>query len=142
VYPANHIGRPRGTAPAFPELANTVPPTGPWSHDVSPMGSSDFRSTKRNIYWAAIHYPDGPGAVVESNARQHVRACVESDRISVNVSDWYGGTNVGWWEWVHNYGKGQLVRKSDRLESKLRFRIAPQFPGKHVRTDRGDNDNS
>ena len=83
---------PVGTARAFPKLANTVPPTGPWSQEISPMGSNDFRSTKRNIHWAAIHYPDGPGVVVESNGHQHVRAMVQSDRTSVHVSDWYGGT--------------------------------------------------
>jgi beta-galactosidase len=139
VYPADHIGRPRGTAPAFPSgppqtwgrndagAVSTSGPTWPWAHDISPMGSNDFRSTKRNIYWAALHSSAGPAAVVESDGRQHVRACVESDRISLHVNDWYGGTNAGWWEWTHNYGQGQTIRKGDRLTSTLRLRVSPRL---------------
>ena len=91
------------------------------------MGSNDFRSTKRHIYWAGIHYPDGPGVAIVSDGSQHVRAAVDTDRISVNVNDWYGGTNVGWWEWVHNYGKGQLIHRGDRLKSKTVLRLAKSF---------------
>lgn len=130
VYPPDHIGRPRGTAPAFPENPDPNHPSRPWSQDISPMGSNDFRSTKRNIYWAAIHCPAGPGVLVESDASQHLRAFVETDRISVHVNDWFGGTNVGWWEWTHNYGKGRLVTKGDRITSKLNLRIVPAFPAR------------
>jgi hypothetical protein len=126
VYPSDHIGRPRGTARAFSAHIRAVPPAWPWSEDDSPLGSNDFRSTKRNIFWAAIHYAAGPGAVVESDGRQHLRAAVESDRISLHVCDFYGGTNVGWWEWTLNYGRGQVVRKGDRLTSTTRLRIAPR----------------
>ncbi len=126
VYPADHIGRPRGTARAFPKFTNVVPPTCPWSADVSPLGSNDFRSTKRNINWAAIHYADGPGVIVESNGRQHVRAIAESDRISVHVNDWYGGTNNRI-EWTANYDTGRVVHKGDKLASTLQLRICPRF---------------
>jgi len=130
VYPADHIGRPRGTATAFPKAVNTVPPKGPWSGDPSPMGSNDFRSTKRNIYWAAIHYPGGPGAAVESDGLQYVRAFVEGDRISVHVNDWFGGTNVGWSEWILNYGQGRLIHKGDRLRSKVMLSLRTIFPSR------------
>ncbi|OHB70784.1 MAG: hypothetical protein A2V70_15360, partial [Planctomycetes bacterium RBG_13_63_9] len=125
VYPPDHIGRPRGTAPAFPEDASTVPPTGPWSKDVSPMGSNDFRSTKRNVRWAGIHCPNGPGILIEASGHQHVRAMVETDRISVHVNDFFGGTNVGWWEWIHNYGKGQAIRNGERIASRVRLSVTP-----------------
>ena len=94
------------------------------------MGSNDFRSTKRHIHWAAIRYPDGrPGVVVESDGKQHVRANVETDRISIHVNDWYGGTNCyAYGEWHQIYGKGQLVRKGERLTSKLRLSICTAFP--------------
>ena len=123
VYPADHIGRLRGTAPAFPHHDNVVPPTRPWSQDMSPMGSNDFRSTKRHIHWAAIHGSEGQGTLVESDGRQHVRASVETDRISVHVNDWFGGTNVGWWEWTHNYGHGRAVKKGARVASTLRVSV-------------------
>ena len=131
VYPADHIGRPRGTARAFPETGQRrIPPTGPWSQDISPMGSNDFRSTKRHIHWAAIHYADGPGVVVESNGQQHVRAFVETDRISIHVNDWYGGTSAGWPEWVTIYGSGKVIRKGERIASKVKLSIRPEFPGR------------
>jgi beta-galactosidase len=125
VYPADHIGRPIGMARAFAKLTNEVPPTGPWSQEASPMGSNDFRSTKRHIHWAAIHYADGPGVVVESDGRQHVRAMVQSDRTSVHVSDWYGGAGTDYWEWTMNYGTGKVIRKGDSLTSTVKLRISP-----------------
>jgi beta-galactosidase len=129
VYPADHIGRPLGTAIAFSDRPQRVPPERPWSEDPSPMGSNDFRSTKRNIHWAAVHSPLGPGIVVEPSGQskeglQHLRAFVETDRISVHVNDHYGGTGVGWWEWVHNYGDGKLIKKGEVIRSKVRLRIA------------------
>ena len=48
---------------------------------------------------------------------------IEPDRISVHVNDFYGGTNAGWWEWEHNYGKGKLIKKGDVLKSKLVLRL-------------------
>jgi hypothetical protein len=130
VYPVDHIGRPRGTALAFPKLTGEVPPTCPWSEDISPMGSNDFRSTKRHIYWAAIHYPGNrPGLVIESDSRQHLRANVETDRISVHVNDWYGGTNCyAYGEWHQIYGKGRLVHKGEKLASTLHISICPAYP--------------
>jgi hypothetical protein len=130
VYPSHHIGRPCGAARAFPKLTSEVPPSCPWSEDISPMGSNDFRSTKRHIHWAAIRYPDGrPGIVIESDGKQHVRANVETDRISIHMNDWYGGTNChAYGEWHQIYGKGQVVRKGERLTSKLRLSIHTAFP--------------
>jgi beta-galactosidase len=130
VYPADHIGRPHGTARAFPKPANAVPPTGPWSRDVSPMGSNDFRSTKRHINWAAIHFADGPGVAVESNGEQHVRAAVDTDRISIHVNDWYGGTNAGMPEWFTIYGSGKPLHKGERITSKVKLSIRAEFPNK------------
>ena len=141
VYPADHIGRPRGTAPAFPRLSENVPPTVPWCEDLSPMGSNDFRSTKRHVYWAAIHYPGNrPGLVIESDGGQSVRAMVETDRISVHVNDWYGGTNCyAYGEWLQIYGKGRLVHKGEKLTSKLRLSICPEFPSEKSKSLQADH---
>ena len=128
VYPPDHIGRPGGSARAFVGHARAVPPTWPWAEDDSPMGSNDFRSTKRAIFWAGLHYPAGPGILVQSQGRQHLRALVESDRISVHVNDFSGGTNVGWPEWTQNYGQGQMVRKGERITSQIHLRLALRFP--------------
>ena len=93
------------------------------------MGSNDFRSTKRHIDWAAIHYPGNrPGVVIASDGNQHVRAIVETDRISVHVNDWYGGTNCyAYGEWHQIYGKGRLVHKGEKITSQLRLSICPVF---------------
>jgi len=53
VYPPDHIGRPLGSTRAHADHGSQLPPTWPWGQDNSPMGSNDFRSTKRNILWAA-----------------------------------------------------------------------------------------
>ena len=87
------------------------------------MGCNDFRSTKRHIYWASISYPSGPGVLINSDTTQHVRANVETDRISVHVNDWYGGENSGLFCWTDNYGDGKLIKKGETIESTVRLRF-------------------
>ncbi len=129
VYPDDHIGRPHGRATSFADHPDKVPPSWSWADDNSPMGSADFRSTKRNINWAGISYPNGVGVLVEANGDRHVRAMVETDRISIHVNDFFGGSNVGRWAprdltcFSDNYGTGRLIKKGDVLESSARLRI-------------------
>ncbi|HTQ09390.1 MAG TPA: hypothetical protein VMI31_04905, partial [Fimbriimonadaceae bacterium] len=123
VYPDDHIGRTHGTAYAVYDHPQAVPPTWPYSQDNSPMGSNDFRSTKRHVLSASITYPTGEGVGILSDGTQALRAVVETDRISVNVSDWYGGTNVGYGEWIGNYGRGKQINPGDVLESALRLQL-------------------
>jgi len=123
AYPDDHIGRPVGKAAAFASHPRAVPPTWPWSQDNTPMGTNDFRSTKRHVKTASIAYPDGVGIQVISDGSQAVRAMVETDRITVHVSDWYGGTNVGWGEWITNYGRGKTLKTGDVIESTVRLRL-------------------
>jgi len=122
VYPSDHIGRPHGIATAMVE-AKTAVGTGSWSADPSPMGSNDFRSTKRNIHWIDIRVGNGPGICVPSDGNHSARAMVQPDRTSVFIDDWFGGTNVGWGEWITNYGKGKEIKKGEVLESNLTLRI-------------------
>jgi hypothetical protein len=126
-YPADHIGRPIGTTAAFAPHGDAVPPSWPWSLDNTPMGSNDFRSTKRNIHWAALTYPEGPALLVEGEGRKHIRAIVESERISLHVLDWYGGTGAELWEWTANYGEGKRLGKGQGIESEVRIRVVPQI---------------
>lgn len=129
VYPADHIGRPRGEARAFADHTDGAPPSWEWSADNTPMGTNDFRSTRRNINWAGISYPDGLGVLISSDGSQNVRAIVETDRISVHVTDFYGGSNVGRWRpsdlicFSANYGTGKLIKKGDVLESTVRLQF-------------------
>ncbi|MEW6745096.1 MAG: glycoside hydrolase family 2 TIM barrel-domain containing protein [Planctomycetota bacterium] len=123
VYPEDHIGRPHGVARAFAEHTAAVPPSWPWSQDNWPLGSNDFRSTKRNMHWASLGYAGGPAVCVIGEGRRHVRATVETDRTGLHVNDWYGGTAAGLWEWEQNYGKGERLAPGERIESTLRLRI-------------------
>jgi hypothetical protein len=124
VYPPDHIGRPRGEARAFAPHADTVPPAWAWAADNSPLGCNDFRSAKRHLLWAWVGYPSGPGALVQSDGSQHLRAWVASDRILVHVNDWYGGSHVGLGEWISNYGEGKALAPGQKLESTLRLCLA------------------
>src|SRR5262249_8033422 len=101
----------------------TVPPTWGYSQDNSPMGSNDFRSTKRHINSAAVTYGSGVRVGIQSDGKQSLMAMLESDRVSVNVNDWYGGTNVGWGEWITNYGRGKQINPGDVLESTLHLQL-------------------
>ena len=102
---------------------------GTWSADNSPLGTPDFRSTKRHINWATLRYPDsGAGVLFQSNGSQNVRATVDGERIDCCVTDWYGGTNAPG-EWSESYGSGKLIKNGQVLESKVKFRFLP--PSKH-----------
>ena len=123
VYPPDHIGRLSGQTRAIATHADQLPPTWPWAEDNSPMGCNDFRSTKRHIYWASIAYGDGPGIWVKSDGTQHLRAMVDSDRISICINDWYGGSHVGLSEWISNYGEGKAIAQGEVLESTVRLQL-------------------
>ncbi len=83
-----------------------------------------------HIHWASLSYPDGPGVWVESDGSQHVRATVESDRISLHANDWYGGTGAGLRERTANYGDGKPLVLGETIESTVRLRLAQiQNPG-------------
>ncbi len=93
-YPEDHIGRPEGTAKAFPgtPLCAETPfyktkPTWLWSQDTTPQGSADFRSTKANIYEASLTAADGMGLRVVSDGNQHVRAWADGAINRLLVSD-------------------------------------------------------
>ncbi len=124
AYPEDHIGRNRGTAAAFPAasaggevLTDFGGPPWPWALDPSAMGCNDFRSTKRNLEWSALQNERSIALFVRSNGSQHLRASVEPDRVALHLNDWYGGTNAGWWEWVHNYGEGRMLKSGEHLTS-------------------------
>ena len=45
----DHIGRNEGSARAHSGIIPAMPPANAFSEDDSPMGTNDFRSTKRHI---------------------------------------------------------------------------------------------
>jgi hypothetical protein len=123
IYPDDHIGRNIGKAPAHSGVVPLVPPQNPFSQDDSPMGTNDFRSTKRRIEHASVTDLDGYGLYIDSNGEQYLRATVETDRIAVYVNDWFGGTASTAGEWYTNYGKGHELKPNDVLRGTVRLRI-------------------
>ena len=123
TYPPDHIGRNRGSARAHSGWSPTTPPANTYAEDDSPMGTNDFRSTKRNIEHASIRSSGGSGLYIESTGKQHLRASAESDRIVVFLNDWFGGTASHADEWIQNYGTGREVKPHERLQGVLRLHL-------------------
>jgi hypothetical protein len=99
AYPLDHIGRDQGTAPAFmagvPLSGLAGPrakPTWHWSADANQYGSNDFRSTKMNVFEAALLSPAGKGLRILSDGTQHVRSWVDGNSVNLLVADY---TNHG-----------------------------------------------
>ena len=117
VYPDDHIGRNDGVAMAHAPSPQTVPPTQPFALDDTPLGTNDFRSTKRHFVFALLEDKEGYGIGIEAIGTQHVRASVAGDLIEVNVNDWFGGVAAtAWGEWWQNYGQGRELRPDDPNE--------------------------
>ena len=91
VYPKDHIGRPEGNAKAFATAPITDPRIRPqwlWSLDSSALGTNDFRSTKRNIFWASLKNSHGFGILINSDSSQSTRSWVDDDSIRLLVADY------------------------------------------------------
>jgi len=99
AYPDDHIGRAQGTATAFVKgvpislLAGPrVLPTWSWGSDATPNGSNDFRSTKMNVYEAALLSPSGHGLRLLADGSSHVRCWVLENSANLLVAEY---TNHG-----------------------------------------------
>jgi hypothetical protein len=111
----------------FLRIPRVGPPTWTGALDPSPMGCDDFRSTKRDVSRATLAEPNGGGIFVDAGGQQHVRACVEDDRVRLCVLDWSGGSAVGLGEWQHNYGNGQPLKHGATIDASVTFTLlAPE----------------
>ena len=94
TYPANHIGRPLGTAKALSPDREPVfrrPPAWDWKDDQTKLGSNDFRSTKADVLWAALSRPEGEGLMLVSDGRQASRSFLDGDRVGWLIADFSTG---------------------------------------------------
>lgn len=79
VYPEDHISRPAGTARSFYKEVPAQPdarvrPLWSWNKDFNELGSNDFRSTRRNIWYAGLeNETEQSSLTVRSNGQQHWR---------------------------------------------------------------------
>lgn len=94
IYPEDHPGRTRGTAPARAGQHEVGPagpaeqPDWPWSHDGHALGSNDFRSSREDIRRATLTDPTGVGLDIRSGGSQHVRTWVHGDRVHLLIADY------------------------------------------------------
>lgn len=98
VYPDDHISRPAGEASLFysglpTQVDPRTEPTWSWSLDYNELGSNDFRSTRRNIWYAGLTDPDGSTITVPSNGKQHWRSWLSKDKICFLVADFVTAGN-------------------------------------------------
>ncbi len=100
-YPADHIGRPVGTArasSAYPIVGPFGPHVNPgwaWSQDNSPMGSNDFRSSKWHVLNASLTDASGVGVQMVSDGSQNARAWLEGDQIKLFAIDFANQGSAG-----------------------------------------------
>jgi beta-galactosidase len=124
-YPEDHVGRPHGTAPAHPPVAQSVPPGNrPFSLDDHAWGSNDFRSSKRGIYRASLSGPGGSVKVV-SDGTQTVRCTLTPHEVALKVLDFYGGSG-GPKEWSvlgFHYGAGRFIKPGETVKGTVRLKI-------------------
>ncbi len=86
-YPVSHINRPNGSAPAFYDdsIINSIEPASQWSHDATPLGCHDFRSTKANFYSYALKDASHK-LVFEGDGTTHARSWIHGDNIRTLIS--------------------------------------------------------
>ena len=98
VYPANHIGRPAGTAHAYVATVSqpyaTQKPKSEWSLDATILGGNDFTSTKRGILQAALGSSHESLAIV-ADGQQSVRAFVAGKQSGLLVAGFHTGGGDG-----------------------------------------------
>ncbi len=98
AYPANHIGRPAGTAHAHVAAVSqpyaTQKPKSEWSLDATILGGNDFTSTKRGILQAALGSSHESLAIV-SDGHQSIRAFVAGEQAGLLVAGFHTGGGDG-----------------------------------------------
>jgi hypothetical protein len=142
VYPEDHIGRAQGRATAFPgpppsgPAGPRTPPSWPWADDTNALGSRDFRSTKSNIYWAALTDREGKGVAVLSDGSQHVRSWVDGDSIKWLTAEY---SNAGAERFFVSHARNGYRPLSPGSTVRLRIRLLPfdsahgSAPGNHLK---------
>ena len=129
VYPADHISRPVGEADLFykglPEKVDPrMEPTWSWSMDYNELGSNDFRSTRRNIWYAGLKDNAGNRITVPSNGKQHWRSWLEKGKIRFLVADFVTAGNEMFLDGYYApYRKP--IKKGDIIQGTVKVRVEP-----------------
>lgn len=127
VYPEDHISRPVGEADLFysglpSHIDPRVEPAWSWSMDYNELGSNDFRSTRRNIWYAGLVSPDGNKVTTISNGQQHWRSWLEKDRIRFLIADFVTAGNEMFLDSYYAPFRKPL-KTGDRIEGTIRLHV-------------------
>jgi hypothetical protein len=126
-YPEWHIGRTYGNAVPFPPnvfYINRlgVKPDGEWRFDANSLGTNDFRSTKDNIYWAALTNTANTGIAVISNGEQAFRSYVNGNSINFLVADYSnGGAEIFFAS--HLESERRPLKTGDKFEGEVTMKV-------------------
>ena len=128
-YPADHIGRPEGSATASPVVRRFVEeprtePQNPWSLDANALGTADFRSTKANICLASLSDGIKASFIVHSDdSSQSVRAWVDGDCVRLLVAGFNTGGSDPFFD-THYARERRPLKKGDKVEGRFQIRIS------------------
>lgn len=127
VYPEDHISRTVGTADLYykgvPDSIHArIQPTWAWSRDHNQLGSNDFRSTRRNIWYAGLNNQAGNQITIRSNGQQHWRSWLHNDRIRFLIAEFVTAGNEMFLEGYYApYRKP--VKAGDTISGAITLRI-------------------
>lgn len=127
VYPADHIGRTAGEAPLFFDAVpagatGRTRPSWSWSMDANELGSNDFRSTRRDFYYAGLRDSAGRRVTACGDGRQHWRSWLEDGHIRFLVADFDSPGNEMFLESYYAPFR-RPVRKGDHISGTVRLRL-------------------
>ncbi len=120
AYPENHIGRAEGEAKAFNEQFQGewkygIEPKWDWRFDSNKLGTNDFRSTRDNIYWAALSGPEATGVMVTSDGSNSFRSFIDGNSVKFLVASFSTGGGDLFFS-THLTAERRPVKKGDTLK--------------------------
>lgn len=131
------IARWHGVAQANPVARETVEeargePSGPWEQDANPLGSNDFRSTKRDIFQCRLSAPGwqrGDPCLevirMERDPPMSARAWIDGDRIRLLVAGFNTGGSDHFFA-THYAAERRPLKKGDVIRGS--FALSPGLP--------------
>ncbi|MCK4564874.1 MAG: glycoside hydrolase family 2 [Verrucomicrobia bacterium] len=136
-FPLEHIGRLKGSAPAFYGEKPDYPidengnvkrqfirqqPEHPWSHDCNELGSSDFRGTRTQILYYKMSAPNGDTVTLLSDGTQAGRCRMDGEKVRLYCIDVdTGGAEL--FLGSHLQYLRNPLKKGDRVTGEMTFQI-------------------
>lgn len=126
VYPADHIGRPTGTAKARVASGGkpytTQKSDHAWSQDATELGGNDFAGTKTGILAASLASSHGK-ILIFSDGHQSVRAFVDGERAGLLVTGFHTGGGDGFFA-THFAAERQPLEIGSQVSDSIELRLS------------------